>query len=120
MQQPRPQRRDVTRQELPKLVRHYIKHVLIGFAASAVFVVMLLGFNIANLWHLVSTSQVGPLAVFMLWVFNGIVFAGVQFGISIMSMGDDDDDTTPGGGLRAPQTDYVPVRIPVTPPRRKL
>ncbi|TNF23112.1 MAG: hypothetical protein EP318_01885 [Rhodobacteraceae bacterium] len=104
---------------LPKLVRHYIKHVLIGFFASAVFVGMLLGFNIGNLWHLISTSPVGLLAVLMLWIFNGIVFAGVQFGISIMRMGDDDDEG-PGGGLRAPVTEYVPVRVPVTAPRRKI
>lgn len=104
---------------LPKLVKHYIKHVVIGFVASAVFVTMLLAFNIGNLWHLVSTSPVGILAVIMLWVFNGIVFAGVQFGISIMNMGDDDDDT-PGGGLRGPVRDYVPVRVPVSKPRRRL
>lgn len=104
---------------LPKLVRHYIKHVLIGFLASAVFVVMLLAFNIGNLWHLISTSPVGLLAALMLWIFNGIVFAGVQFGISIMCMGDDDDDT-PGGGLRGPVREYAPVRVPVSKPRRKL
>lgn len=104
---------------LPKLISQYIKHVLIGFCASAVFVALLLGYNIANLGHLVSTSPVGILAVLMLWVFNGIVFAGVQFGISIMTMGDDDDDT-PGGGLRAPVREYAPVRVPVSKPRRKL
>ncbi|AKO97403.1 MAG: hypothetical protein RID15_16415 [Marinovum algicola] len=103
--------------QLPKLVRQYFKHVLIGFLASAVFVVMLLGFNIANLAHLVATSPLGILAVFLLWVVNGIVFAGVQFGIS--TMGDDDDDT-PGGGLRAPVREYAPVRVPVAKPRRRI
>ncbi|MGP6086513.1 hypothetical protein [Antarctobacter jejuensis] len=84
---------------MPKLIRLYITQVLTGFGLSAVFVGALLWFNVANLWHLISGSDVGLVAVAMLWVFNGIVFAGVQFGISIMRMGDDDDT---GGGKRQP------------------
>lgn len=106
--------------KLPKLVREYIKHVLIGFAASAVFVTMLLWFNIANLWHLVTHTDSGVLAVFLLWVFNGIVFAGVQFGIAIMRMGDDDDDG-PGGGLRAPVThEYATIPVTEGKSRRRI
>lgn len=106
--------------KLPKLVREYIKHVLIGFAASAVFVVLLLWFNIGNLWHLVTHTEAGLLAVFLLWVFNGIVFAGVQFGIAIMRMGDDDDDG-PGGGLRAPVThEYATIPVTEAKSRRRI
>ena len=75
---------------MPKLVRFYIRHTIIGFIAAAGFVAMLLWFNVANLWHLISTSDVGLLALFMLWMFHGIVFSGVQFGISIMQLGKDD------------------------------
>ena len=42
---------------MPALVRLYIRNVIIGFALSVVFVGALLGLNVANLWHLVSTSQ---------------------------------------------------------------
>ena len=62
---------------MPKLIRMYIINVAIGFAIAAVFVGMLLWFNIANLWHLVSHSDKGWLAVLILWISNGIIFAGV-------------------------------------------
>jgi len=83
---------------MPELIRLYIRHALIGFAISAVFVSALLYLNIANLWHLVSTSNLGWIAVVMLFVANGIVFAGVQFGIQIMRMAE--DNTKPGGGSK--------------------
>ena len=44
---------------MPKLIRLYITHVIIGFVIAGAFVGMLLWFNIANLWHLVSHSDKG-------------------------------------------------------------
>lgn len=82
---------------MPKLIKLYIVNVAIGFALAALFVAMLLWFNIANLWHLVSGSDKGWLAVLILWVSNGIIFAGVQFAIAVMRMKDDDDDEPRGG-----------------------
>lgn len=106
---------------MPKLIRMYIVNVLIGFAIAAAFVAMLLYFNIANLWHLVTHSDIGWLAVLILWISNGVIFAGVQFGIAVMRMKDDDDDG-PGGGLREgvmpPAREPVLVRVPVGKPRR--
>ncbi|WP_135501562.1 hypothetical protein [Roseovarius aestuariivivens] len=100
---------------MPKLIRLYIVNVAIGFAIAAVFVGMLLWFDIANLWHLVSHSDKGWLAVLILWISNGIIFAGVQFGIAVMRLKDDDDDDHPGGGLRerVMQRDHatIPVRV---------
>jgi hypothetical protein len=58
---------------MPKLVRLYITQVAIGFGIAAVFVAMLLWFDIANLWHLVTHSDKGLLAVVILWISNGIV-----------------------------------------------
>lgn len=81
---------------MPKLIRLYIINVLIGFAIAAAFVAMLLWFNIANLWSLVSNSDAGLLAVFILWFANGIVFAGVQFAIAVMRL-TDDAPKHPGG-----------------------
>ncbi|MCW1956572.1 hypothetical protein [uncultured Lentibacter sp.] len=95
---------------MPKLIKLYIVNVAIGFALAGVFVGMLLWFNIANLWHLVSTSDKGLLAVVVLWVSNGVIFAGVQFGIAVMRMKDDDDDE-PRGGNRAPS--HVHLAEPV-------
>jgi hypothetical protein len=95
---------------MPKLIRMYITNVLIGFAIAAAFVAMLLYFNLGNLWHLVTHSDMGILAVVILWFANGIVFAGVQFAIAVMRMKDDDDGN--GGGRRDP------IRIDMTKPVR--
>lgn len=96
---------------MPELVRLYIRQVLVGFALSAVFVAGLLWLNVANLGHLVLTSDIGIVAGLMLWVFNGIVLASVQFGIRIMGMAQDDDDDRGGG--RAAEPAALPVAIPV-------
>jgi len=108
---------------MPKLIRLYIVNVAIGFAIAAAFVGMLLYFNIANLWHLVTHSDKGLLAVIILWFANGIVFAGVQFAIAVMRMKDDDDDE-PRGGNRAPvvrvdMSRPVPVSASAKAPRRR-
>ena len=96
---------------MPKLVSLYIRNIVFGFALSGLFVSALMYFNIANLWHLVNASSMGWVAALMLFVFNGIVFAGVQFAIAIMRMEKDD---TPSGGTAAPMVvDYQPIAIPV-------
>ncbi|WP_306152561.1 hypothetical protein [Roseovarius sp. MMSF_3281] len=98
---------------MPKLIRLYIVNVAIGFGIAAVFVGLLLWFNIANLWHLISTSDKGWLAVLILWISNGIIFAGVQFGIAVMRLKDDDDDDHHGGlGQHAFRREHatIPVR----------
>lgn len=101
---------------MPKLVRLYILQVISGFGLSAVFVALLLKFNVANLWHLVTHSDGGMVAVVMLWVFNGIVFAGVQFGISIMRMAEDDST---GGGKRRPLITGEKAAVTVTAAKPK-
>ncbi|WP_028028916.1 hypothetical protein [Gemmobacter nectariphilus] len=99
---------------MPKLVRLYITNVAIGFGLSAVFLGALLGFDIAGLRHLILDSQMGWLAGLMIFMFSGTIFAGVQFGIAVMSMAERDD--TPRGGLRQ---HVAPVPVPVTVPARK-
>ncbi len=104
---------------MPRLVSLYIRQVLIGFGLSAVFVAALLYGNVANLGHLVLQTEAGLLAGGLLWLFNGIVFAGVQFGISIMRLAEDD---TPGGGTRQPEPirAEAPVTVEATPRRNAL
>ncbi len=102
---------------MPKLVRLYIRNVAFGFALSGIFVAALMYFNVANLWHLVNSSPMGWVAGVMLFMFNGIVFAGVQFAIAIMRIEHEDDE--PKGGRRAPLiVDYQPIAIPVEDERR--
>ena len=92
---------------MPKLIELYIRQVIIGFIIAAAFVAGLLWFNVGGLWHLVSNDGAGMIAVAMLWVSNGIVFAGVQFGIRVMMA---EDRPKRGGGR--------PIRVDMTQPVR--
>ncbi|MBC7131910.1 MAG: hypothetical protein H5U16_02240 [Roseovarius sp.] len=102
---------------MPRLIRLYIVQVALGFGLAGAFVAMLLWFNIANLWHLVTHSEQGALAVLILWFANGIVFAGVQFAIAIMRMA---DDGGPRGGRRLPvlRHDFATVPLRADPDAR--
>jgi hypothetical protein len=71
---------------MPELVRLYIRQVVIGFGIAGVFVGLLLALDVAGLRGLVWRSPDGWLALFLLFFFNGLVFAGVQFAISVMGM----------------------------------
>ncbi|MCO8145930.1 hypothetical protein NHN26_11910 [Rhodovulum tesquicola] len=81
---------------MPTLISLYIRQTIIGFILSFVFVALLLHFNVANLWHLVTHVSGGWLAAVLLFLFNGIVFSGVQFGIAVMSMARDENDGSRG------------------------
>lgn len=97
---------------MPKLIKVYMQQVAIGFGLSAIFTAILIYFNIGNLQRLVFGSSDGLLGLFLIFFFNGLVFAGVQFAIRIMRMGyedDDDDDHHGGDGVR--YSDMVPIRI---------
>ena len=97
---------------MPKLIRLYVTSTLAGFALALAFVALLLALDVANLRHLVLGTQTGWLGGLLLVVFNGIVFAGVQFGIAVMRMAEPGDDA-PRGGLRQP------VLIPIRADRRR-
>lgn len=90
----------------PDLMRLYLRHCAVGFVLSAIFVALLLWFDVANLGHLVLSTDAGYLAVFLLWFFNGTVFGSVQFGVSLMLNADRYDDEPRGGPGK-------PVRVSV-------
>lgn len=93
---------------MPALVRLYVRHVLIGFVLGGLFTALLLWLNVANLWHLVTSTRGGSLAVLMLALFNSFVFSGVQFAIAVMGMAEEEER---GGGSRAPRTDLQPQPV---------
>jgi hypothetical protein len=99
---------------MPELIKLYIRQVLVGFGISGVFVALLLVFDVVGLRGLILTTQGGWMALFLLFFFNGLVFAGVQFAIRVMMMAEPGSGTTGGRGLwqwaRGPAQ---PVRIPV-------
>jgi hypothetical protein len=81
---------------MPKLIRLYIINVAIGFALALAFVSAVVWFDVGGLWHLVTESELGWLAFIMMVVFNGIVFAGVQFAYAVMSLAESDDGPKSG------------------------
>jgi hypothetical protein len=97
---------------MPEHIRMIIRHAFIGFGISVAFTVMILAFNVGNLWHLVTHTAEGPVAVLMLIVFGTITFGSAQIGYKIMTMGEDEDDGQ--GGKR----DALPVADPVAIPIR--
>ncbi len=76
---------------MPPLIRLYVRETLLGMALGIAFTVGLVMLNVGNLRHLIDTVEGGWLAFFLLAFFNGIVFAGVQFGVRVMLMAERDD-----------------------------
>ena len=75
-----------------------------------VFLGLLLWADVAGLRHLILESSMGWVAAIMMIVMNGVVFAGVQFGIAVMRLAEDPEG--PKGGSRAPNVSrLMPVRI---------
>jgi uncharacterized membrane protein YedE/YeeE len=112
---------------MPKLIALYIRSVAIGFGLSAVFLGLMLWFDVASLRHLIFGSDMGLVAAIMVFMFQGIIFAGVQFGIAVMQLAD--PDAPPTGGLRdrlmpdlggkIPGSQIPGTLIPVKVPARK-
>ncbi|MDN5785588.1 hypothetical protein [Pseudorhodobacter sp.] len=95
---------------MPKLIRLYIVNVAIGFALAFAFVSGLICFDVAGLWHLFTETDKGWLGFVMMVVFNGIVFAGVQFAYAVMSMAQRDDGPKTGKKQTIP-AELAPVHI---------
>ncbi|MEM6341547.1 MAG: hypothetical protein AAF729_10395 [Pseudomonadota bacterium] len=76
---------------MPSLVRLFITQGALGFLLSAVFVFGLLWFNVMNLAYLVTHTVDGPLAVFLLWFFNGLLFGSVQIGYVVFARAGSDE-----------------------------
>ncbi|MCU4653149.1 hypothetical protein N8I71_09920 [Roseibacterium sp. SDUM158016] len=96
---------------MPDHIRFILRHAAFGAVIAAAFVAMLLVFNVGNLWHLVTHTAEGPIAVVMLFVFCTITFGSAQIGYKIMTMGEDDDK--PSGGKRDAIRVFDAIPIPV-------
>lgn len=97
---------------MPKLVRLYIRHVLIGWGIAALFCVMLIWLNVAGLRHLILDTNGGWVAALALFISNGALFAGTQFAIAVMSMAERDAGPRGGRRERAAKV-WLPLTIPV-------
>lgn len=95
---------------MPKLIRLYIVNVAIGFALALAFVSALVWLDVGGLKHLVTETEMGWLAFMMMVVFNGIVFAGVQFGYAVMSLAEPDEGPK-GGKKQGVTTELARVHV---------
>ena len=102
---------------MPELVHLYIRNIVAGLVLAVVFTAALVGLDVANLRHLTLETSGGWLAIAMLVAFNTIVFAGVQFGIAVMRMGESEGG--PRRGNRAPVAQPNPAIVPATPRSRR-
>ena len=78
--------------KLPRIVRLYILHTIVGFFLSAIFTALVLWFDIVGIGRLVMQVDGGWIMGFVFFVLNGIVFASVQTAIVVMTMDYDDPD----------------------------
>jgi TRAP-type C4-dicarboxylate transport system permease small subunit len=95
---------------MPKLIRLYIVNVAIGFALALAFVSAIVFFDVAGLRHLVTGTEMGWLAFAMMVMFNGVVFASVQFAYAVMSMAAPEDGPK-GGKKQGITAQLAPVHV---------
>lgn len=88
---------------MPDHIKFILRHAFYGFLIACTFTGMVLYFNIANIWHLVTHTTEGPIALAVFVILCTITFGSVQIGMQIMTMGEEDDDAD--GGKR----DDLPV-----------
>ena len=96
---------------MPELVRLYIRSVALGFLISVAFTAGLVWWDVAGIGHLILGSDIGLVAAAMMVVFNGIVFAGVQFAFRVMAMAETDEGPKGGHGAREPVLLPVPASV---------
>ncbi|MDG3041913.1 hypothetical protein [Roseicyclus marinus] len=102
---------------MPDHIRFILRHAAFGFVIALTFVGMLLAFDVGGLWHLVTHTVEGPIALLILVVLCTITFGSAQIGYKIMTMGEDDDDR---GGKRdmARTRDAIPIPVRIDDRRR--
>jgi len=99
---------------MPILVRFMLKHALFGYGVAFVFVATVLVLDLGGLATLMLGSDLGLLAMALLFFFTGLTFASLQMGIAIMTLrperkeGDGSDVTA-----RPLPALLLPSRIPV-------
>ena len=71
--------------------RLFLNATAIGLLASAVLVSALWLFNVNGFHDALSPSRDALLALVLIWLANGLLFAAVQVGYAVHRIGGDDD-----------------------------
>ncbi|MEO0667354.1 MAG: hypothetical protein AAFZ99_05520 [Pseudomonadota bacterium] len=72
------------------LLRLFLNATAIGFGLSALLVTALWVFNVNGFHDTLSHSRDALLALVLIWVSNGLLFAAVQVGYAVHRIGDAD------------------------------
>lgn len=96
---------------MPVLVTFLLRHALVGFGISALFVAALTALDVCGLGTLLATSGDGILAVAILTFALGLTFGSVQMGFAVMLLSDRDQ---PPRGKPARLTRLVPSPLRLT------
>lgn len=94
---------------LPRIVRLYIFHSIVGFALAGIVTGLILYYDFAGIGRLVATVEGGWLAALIFFILNGTVLSGVQTAIVVMSM--DYDDDTPRGPRPPMEQALIPIPV---------
>ncbi len=95
---------------MPDHIKFILRHAGVGVLVALGFTGMVLYFNVANIWHLVTHTAEGPIALAVFVVLCSITFGSVQIGLRIMAMGRDDDTDT-GHKRAVPMAQLQPIPI---------
>ncbi|MEM7076421.1 MAG: hypothetical protein AAGA28_17060 [Pseudomonadota bacterium] len=95
---------------MPSSGRTVLINTAVGFALAAVFVALLLWFNIAGLAHRIAAVSKGWVMLLPLWAMFGGLFTCIQIVLAGLK-DDDDDDDGPRGGHRDRRLTRDPVAI---------
>jgi len=96
-----------------RLVRFVITNLLIGMGVGCAFAALVLYFDVAGLWRLISRSADPYPALALLFGSFMITFGSLVCGTAIMLLPRDDDPPPPRGGKKAPIKIGGPARVRV-------
>ena len=82
---------------MPPVFHFFFGQVVLGFAAAAVFVALLLAMDVGGLRGLVARSPDGMLAVFLFFVLNGLVFGGARAAMAVFRLAEIGSSRGPSG-----------------------
>lgn len=100
----------MTPHHAPDLLRIYLRHCVTGFLLAAIFVVLVIGYDIGRIGSLMAGSGLAALWALGLWIALGLVFGAIQW--ALVQGRDEDDDDHQGGRM-------IPIRVPVRAKRRR-
>lgn len=71
---------------MPDIIRLFVRNGVIGFLVAGVFVALLIFLNVNGLRDTLAVEERQGLAVVVLWLGNGSVFAALQIAWAVLTL----------------------------------